>query len=68
MSGTAEGGKKAAAENMRRYGKDFYKNIGRKGGLKSTGGAFRGNSELAREMGRKGGLVKGKRDGMDYDA
>ena len=32
MSGTHAGGKKAAATNKAKYGKDFYAEIGRKGG------------------------------------
>jgi hypothetical protein len=39
MAGTQTGGKKAAEENKRRYGKDFYARIGRKGGQNGhTGG------------------------------
>ena len=32
MPGTIEGGRKAAATNKKKYGKEFYANIGRKGG------------------------------------
>lgn len=32
MSGTKEGGKKAALTNKLRYGEDFYQKIGRQGG------------------------------------
>lgn len=32
MAGTIEGGKKAAATNIAKYGKDFYKKMGQKGG------------------------------------
>lgn len=39
MAGTQTGGKKAAEENKRRYGKDFYARIGAKGGRNGhTGG------------------------------
>lgn len=39
MAGTLEGGKKAAATNKARHGKDFYAIIGAKGGkLGHTGG------------------------------
>jgi general stress protein YciG len=71
MSGTREGGLKAAATNKRRYGdgkngtENFYTNIGRKGGLISRGGYFskdyidpatgKTGQELAMEAGRKGG-------------
>lgn len=36
MSGTLEGGRKAAATNKAKYGKEFYSNIGRKGGSNYT--------------------------------
>lgn len=56
MSGTRVGGKKAAETNKKRYGKDFYKKIGAKGG-KKTGvkKGFAANPELASKAGRKGG-------------
>ncbi|HSX14445.1 MAG TPA: KGG domain-containing protein [Candidatus Saccharimonadales bacterium] len=56
MSGTNLGGTKAAKTNKQRYGLNFYQEIGRMGGKKSTGGGFAKNPELAREAGRKGGL------------
>ena len=40
MSGTKAGGMKAAATNKAKYGKDFYANIGRKGGSNGNGGGF----------------------------
>ena len=56
MAGTKLGGQKAAATNKTRHGKDFYANIGRKGGsVKGTMGGFAANPALAREAGRKGG-------------
>lgn len=63
MAGTVEGGKKAAASNKQRYGLDFYRLIGRKGGKISRGGGFAANHELAVEKGRLGGLNsrKGKK-------
>jgi general stress protein YciG len=54
LSGTHDGGVKCAATNLRNYGVDFYKNIGRKGGKISKGGFIKG-SQLAREAGAKGG-------------
>lgn len=57
MSGTPEGGKRAAAANKQRYGIDFYKAIGRKGGQNSVGGGFAENHERARQAGRKGGFA-----------
>lgn len=40
MAGTFLGGLKAAATNKKRHGKDFYKVIGAKGGMKGTDGGF----------------------------
>jgi general stress protein YciG len=57
MAGTALGGKKAAETNKQRYGSDFYKIQGAKGGKLGTTGGFYANRELARTAGRKGGLV-----------
>lgn len=56
MAGTKEGGRKAAETTRKKFGDDFYANIGRKGGSKM--GVVKGfalNVELAREAGRKGG-------------
>ncbi len=57
MSGTKSGGVKAAKTNKKRYGSDFYKKIGTKGGKKGTTGGFAANPELARIAGRKGGKI-----------
>ena len=40
MTGTIEGGKKAAATNIAKYGKDFYSRMGQKGGKASGSGGF----------------------------
>lgn len=40
MSGTKEGGKKAAETNRKKQGKDFYKRIGREGGKNGHTGGF----------------------------
>lgn len=40
MSGTKAGGAKAAATNKKRHGKNFYANIGAKGGKVSSTGGF----------------------------
>lgn len=61
MSGTKEGGIKAAQSNKERYGADFYKKIGKAGGIKGTTGGFAANIELAREAGRKGGKISKRR-------
>ena len=55
MAGTRDGGKKAAATNKMRYGLNFYEAIGKVGGMKSRGGGFTNNSQLARLAGQKGG-------------
>ena len=57
MAGNKAGGLKASASNKARYGDDFYKKIGRKGGEISTGGGFAKNRELAVLAGRKGGVA-----------
>lgn len=62
MSGTKEGGKRAATTNKAKHGEDFYKSIGHKGGSKSHPETrpFTTNPELAKRAGRAGGL-KSKR-------
>nr|DAP76177.1 MAG TPA: Small hydrophilic plant seed protein [Caudoviricetes sp.] len=60
MAETKAGGLKAAATNIERYGKDFYKEMGRKGGEVGKTGGFAANRELAKRAGRIGGL-KSKR-------
>ena len=57
MAGTKAGGKKAAASNKARYGKDFYSTIGRKGGQNGHTGGFAKNRALARVAGAKGGRI-----------
>lgn len=57
MTGTKEGGRKASATNRLKYGDDFYKRIGKKGGEMGHTGGFYANRELAREAGRKGGHI-----------
>ena len=58
MSGTKLGGEKAAMKNKEKYGEDFYKRIGAKGGAKSHPETrpFFVDPEKAREAGKKGGL------------
>ena len=65
MSGTVSGGKKAAKKNIELHGKNFYKEIGSKGGKRSTTGGFASQKvgkdgltgiERARLAGAKGGL------------
>ena len=57
MAGTKEGARKAAATNKAKYGKDFYSNIGRKGGKLGKTGGFAANRELAKIAGQKGGRI-----------
>lgn len=57
MPGTAMGGKKAAATNKAKYGKDFYARIGQMGGKLGTTGGFYANRDLARKAGQKGGRI-----------
>lgn len=56
MSGTKEGGAKAAATNKKNHGEDFYKRIGSKGGrVCCTRGGFAANPELAKKAASIGG-------------
>lgn len=66
MAGTLEGGKKACKTNLEKYGKDFYANIGRKGGKNGHTGGFASDKvgkdgltgyERARVAGKKGGEI-----------
>lgn len=58
MSGTKEGGLKAAATNRERHGVDFYRNIGRIGGHNGhTGGFAMMDRETVRAIGAKGGRI-----------
>jgi len=55
MAGNKAGGLAAAKTNKQKYGKDFYRKIGSKGGKSSGTGGFFANRELASIAGRKGG-------------
>lgn len=57
MSGTRLGGKKTAQTNRAKYGEDFYKIIGAKGGRNGHTGGFAANPALARIAGAKGGRI-----------
>lgn len=57
MAGTKAGGKKTAATNLERHGKDFYREIGAKGGRNGHTGGFASNPELAKIAGAKGGRI-----------
>lgn len=61
MSGTREGSKKAIATIREKYGDNFFKTIGKKGGEKGAAdGVFKGFavSGKASEAGRKGGSTR----------
>lgn len=59
MPGSVSGGRKAAATNKEKYGEDFYKKMGKKGGSTPTSKpkGFATNPELARTAGAKGGSI-----------
>ena len=57
MAGTKAGAKKAAETNMRRYGNDFYRVIGKKGGENGNTGGFQSDPERAKLCGRIGGSM-----------
>ncbi|MCP9492689.1 MAG: hypothetical protein NNC23_03270 [Candidatus Nanosynbacter sp. P2B_S1_bin.0.1] len=66
MSGTKQGGLKAAQKNLANN-PNFYAEIGRKGG--SVGGkkGFALNPELARICGAKGGRISKRRSKQDIE-
>lgn len=66
MAGTKLGGLHARDTVYKKYGPDFYKTIGRKGGLLGRTGGFAANPELARIAGKKGGH-KSKRSKVRTD-
>lgn len=57
MPGTKAGGLKAAKVNKEKYGDNFYKMIGSKGGQHGHTGGFASNPALARIAGAKGGRI-----------
>ena len=74
MAGTREGGVKARQTNLEKYGPDFYKTIGKRGGQMGVSGGFASDkvgadgltgSERARIAGSKGG-TKSKRKGTIF--
>ncbi len=67
MPGTKEGGRRAAATNRARHGAEFYARIGAIGGKRGTTGGFAANRELAREAGRKGGMISRRRKVVNTD-
>jgi hypothetical protein len=59
MAGTKAGGEAAAKTNKAKYGGDFYKKIGAKGGRISRSGGF-GAGEAGRELARRAGAKGGR--------
>ena len=57
MAGNKIGGLKTVATNKKKYGEDFYRNIGRIGGKVKGRKGFAANIELARKAGAKGGRI-----------
>ena len=55
MGGTHAGGIAARDTNYERYGRDFFRNIGRRGGRLGRGGGFAANPALAKIAGGRGG-------------
>lgn len=77
MAGTLEGGKKACKTNLEKYGKDFYANIGRKGGKNGHTGGFASDKvgrdgltgyERARVAGKKGGEISKRGKAINLSA
>lgn len=66
MAGTKIGGKRACETNKAKYGEDFYRKIGSKGGKLGHTGGFYANRDLARTAGTKGGKIsrRVKKDGI----
>jgi len=62
LGGTKKGGLQAAETNRKRYGRDFYKKIGARGG-KKTGvkKGFAANPALAAKAGQRGGRKSKRR-------
>lgn len=67
MAGTKTGGEQAAATNKAKYGEDFYKKIGAKGGKLGRTGGFFANRELASIAGAKGGAISKRRPRGYYE-
>ena len=57
MSGTKDGGLRAAETNVKKYGKSFYAEIGRMGGSKRVAKGF---AKMEKEKVRLAGSVGGR--------
>lgn len=67
MVGTKAGGLKASATCKAKYGEDFYKKAGQRGGSNGHTGGFASSHELAVEAGRKGGKVSRRGQKTTYE-
>lgn len=67
MAGTKAGGLKASQTCKAKYGDDFYKKAGQKGGRNGHTGGFASSHELAVEAGRKGGKVSKRGQKTTYE-
>ena len=67
MSGSRLGGLKAAETNKQKYGREFYQNIGRKGGKACVPKGFaRMDIEKIKNAGRKGGTISKRGKAKKY--
>lgn len=64
MSGTKAGGQKAAITNLKRHGRGFYAEIGRKGGQNGNTGGF-ASTTIGRDglTGRERAVIAGAKGG-----
>ena len=67
MAGNKAGVAKAAATIKKKYGKDFYKRAGRKGGKAGNTGGFASSTKLAKRAGRKGGKASRRSISKRYE-
>ena len=76
MSGTQKGGLKAAKTNIKRHGKNYYAEIGRKGGKASGTGGFASQKvgkdgltgiQRAKIAGAKGGSISKRKPATIQD-
>lgn len=69
MAGTKAGGIKTAKTIREKFGDNFYKNIGAKGGRNTCGGmkGFALNPELAKIAGQKGGKISKRGNARNHE-
>lgn len=65
MAGNRAGGLRAAETVKAKFGENYFREIGRRGGKAGHTGGFCGNHELAVRAGRKGGKIS--RIGWKWD-